>query len=460
MRLNWWTTWREWLVVVLLVASPQVFAAGQRANVFISDDEFRALVAAKELAPVKGALARLAVDAASLANRNDLVKPYGGCDLDRVLRGFTYRFGGSADAAATLAQYAYFHHLDASYGTDELAKAATARARDILTGWAAVALLKDDGRPFAAEDFCSPQGKHDAATLYAVGLQLGRGGPPLAHAFDLLVGLDAFSTAERDAVIKLMERMRSVIVEASNKRAQRQNLVCNKFSNHVSVQLDGLISLTIATGDLVSLPDYVGRESRKLVVPWLAQIEKNIYGLRQAPLPCYKPDENPALYAQSDLAYAGEVNDRYRAEPDQTLHYVTLSLSHLLDSYHVLSRRNLADSEILDAARARLALAIQFYAPIVGDGISSERKTFATAASIPNARLYAGKTVSHGACQTINGNDDLLLPFTLGLASDVGAAHSASVVRKAMNIRSCPAPFSRLPAYHWGQLLAVRKAIK
>ncbi len=242
--------WRTFVVATCIYGAWTSDSPAQAINmkhpfVHVRATELVDILLHKEMRPINGALARLEKDVTTLVTRRvELLNVYRGCQLSDYFRTLTSEYGGAAISASRMALYAYLNGLNLGYGKEPTADSAKEISRSIILAWAATAFIDSNGRPISATTFfCSATGEVDRTTSYAVGLVLARGMPYFVHAYDLLLGLDALSSEEQATVNEFLRRVFEIIKNSANYRAEHQHLECNKYSNHVSVQLAGLVAI-------------------------------------------------------------------------------------------------------------------------------------------------------------------------------------------------------------------------
>lgn len=365
----------------------------------------------------------------TLKNPSKIPAPATGCNLDGYLHGLTSENGGAARMAAELASYAYMVGLGQKYGDPSLAKQAGFTARSILTGWAKVSLRDAVGRAMDVSEFCDASGNSTDATRFAVGLQIARGMPFWVHAQDMLLALNLLDRNDRSSLDSFLTSIFGLIRNAANYRAKGSNLDCNRYSNHVSVQLAGLIAIARLLGDRNGLEDAAFGAHRGVLIPWTSQVTTTIYGPRAKVLNCY-PAGSPD-FAQLPTAQPGELVDRYRARDAQTLGYPMFSLTHLLMAGRIIADAGYdAFGPIGDRANP-MKSALDYYAPFFTKNLSVDQARVTSATARPGVAQYANKIISGVDGVTIEGKDGLLLPYLLGAFAFPNDVAIRSVIDKA-----------------------------
>ncbi|KPF62292.1 hypothetical protein IP69_20855 [Bosea sp. AAP35] len=358
-------------------------------------------------------------------------QPFTGCNLSTYYQDFTNEHRGATEVLSTFATYAYLSEIGRSgFGQEKLASQALQGAREILLSWARSGIR--DGARFrgALSQYCDEKGTSSLDTRFAIGLTFGRGTPALVNAVDLLLALSVFTSEEADNVDRFLSEIASLITHSSNFRAQRSNLDCNRFSNHVSIHLAALASIARLRHDRQGLAEIALGQGGAIAISWSQQVAKAIYGPGQTILNCYKPGESWE-FTQTVTPQAGEIVDRYRARQEQTFGYPMFSLTYLLLTLKVLSRSNLRNVAAIAEAQARITSALDYYGAYFARYLSAEEVRMPANFQYPGANQYAGKLLSRTAAATITGSDGHLLPFLIAAPLMPGNVTVKAVIARA-----------------------------
>lgn len=397
-----------------IIETPRALSSVPTAHpfVFATQTDLRKFVESKNKSCVAARAHLEAKVRRALGNSTKYTAAYSGCTLERYLRDLTYEYGGAAQVAADLATYAYLANFRTDYGDVVLASKAKDTAREILIRWSSEGFR--DGNLLRAdiEQFCNQQGISDQETRFAIGLQVGRGMPYWVHAQDILVGLEALDRNETEMLDKFLVGMFQLIRSAANYRALQSKLDCNRFSNHVSGQLVGLLAIARLRVDRPNLEDLAFGTLNQIAIPWTVQVDHAIYHANGKPVNCFPINSYPA-YFQIDPAQRGEIIDRFRAGDRQTFGYPMLSLTFLLMSAHILNSSGFQADDTIKNRSNRLQLAIDYYGGYFLRLLSPTETRVPPNLNYPGSRQYEGKLISSANGSTIDGSDSLILPFIL-----------------------------------------------
>lgn len=399
---------------------PFVFASAESMQRLLSS---RSPNAAKALATLEQRVR------STLKDPSKVPAPTTGCNLNDYLQGLTYENGGAARTAAELASYANLANLGQSYGDRALADQAGSIARAILMGWAASSLRDSFGRMMDVAEFCDAKGASTEDTRFSVGLHIARGMPFWVHAQDMLLGLDLLDSKDKRSLNSFLSSISGLLRNAANYRAQGSNLDCNRFSNHVSIQLAGIIAIARLLGDRKGMEDAAFGAQGGLLIPWTTQVATTIYGTHATVLNCYRTNDSD--HSQLPTAQLGEMMDRYRAHDNQTLGYPMLSLTHLLMAGHIISDAGYHAFGPIAGRQNPMQSALSYYAPLFVKDLSVDQARVAADASRPDVSQYANKIISGSNGATIEGKDGLLLPYLLGATAFPNDDAVRSVIAKA-----------------------------
>lgn len=369
--------------------------------------------------------------------------PFKGCNLNRYLTGLTYEYGGAARAAADLASYAYLFSLGRGYGDEHMASQAGNIAKSILINWATEGFRVNMTSRLQFDQFCDNQGNYSESTRLAVGLQIGRGMPNWVHAQDLLSAIGLISASEELALVEFLGEVSRLVSSSANYRAQVSNLDCNRYSNHVSVQLLAMISIARLRNDRKSLEDAGFGASGGVLIPWSLQVKSAIYSERGRVLNCYRNGE--ALeFKQVPEVRKGELVDRYRAGETQTFGYTMYSLTNLIVSANVLRSSGYDSYGLLSGSVSPMLDALHYYGPYFSEYLSNEKAVIPETSSYPGSLQYVGKVISNSNGETIEGNDGLLLPFIAAADVYKGDTVIRAVFETAGRFKPVYFPYSKV----------------
>lgn len=343
----------------------------------------------------------------------NFTQSYSGCNLTRYYQELTDERRGGAEIISTLATYAYLRRISGdTYGQAQLADEALQAAKVILLSWVRSGLREGGRFRSAIVQFCDETGSNSLNAKFAIGLMLGRGTPVLVNAIDLLSALTVFSAGETKEVDQFLFELYNLIEYSSNFRANKSNLDCNRFNNHVSIQVAALASIARIRHDRKSLLEVAFGDGGQLAISWARQITNAIYGPNQRALNCFKSGESPEFW-QTDTPQAGELVDRYRARPPQTFGYPMFSLTYLLLTYKILARSELRDAKPIALAQARITSALEYYGGYFANYLSSDEVKIPEDFKYPGVNQYTGKLLCRKDGVTITGRDGHILPYLL-----------------------------------------------
>lgn len=386
--------------------SPSGEAAGSHSNRDFSGRGFPHLLFSQEqlynLASSRSpniVAARIALDQrvrSRLESAREDLNVYKGCQIDEYTKTLTYEHGSASRDAADFAIYSVMF-------SGRQAESARQATIDILTNWSKIAdyLLSASNNEF--NGFCDSEQRQSQDTRFAVGLTFGRGVPDLVVAYEVLRMQSALTPVQIQQIERFFDALYLIELKAMKYRADNSNLDCNRFNNHVSVQLAALASLAAIRHDRQSLRDIANGSDKKVAISLTTQISKAIYINATSPLKCFSNQINPELYQQVAKINDGEIVDRYRAKPNQTFGYPMFSLEHMLLSVLILEREGIDPTA---AEKERLVAALHYY----GDLLTQSRTGHSLDAKF---RHYQGKNVFDEQ-HTTDGSDFALNPFIIG----------------------------------------------
>jgi hypothetical protein len=384
---------------------PPERAAGSRHDHDVSDGGFPHLLFGREqlsalassrspnIVAARGALDQR-VRSRLEAVQEDL-NVYKGCQIDEYTKALTYEHGSASRDAADFAIYSAIF-------SGPQADSARQAAADILTQWAGTADYLIEASNNGFNGFCDSANRPSQDARFAVGLTFGRGVPDLVVAYEMLRMQNALAHVQIQQIERFLAALYAIELKAMKYRADNSNLDCNRFSNHVSVQLGALASLAVVRNDSQSLRDIASGSDGKVAIPFSTQVSKAIYLDASSPLKCFSNQANPELYQQISEVNDGEIVDRFRAKPYQTFGYPAFSLEHMLLTALILKREGVDPTA---AEKERLVAALHYY----GELLSQSQAGHGLSAKF---RQYQGKNV-FGA-HTADGSDFALNPFIIG----------------------------------------------
>lgn len=350
---------------------------------------------------------------AALEDPSRYTTPYSGCILNRYLYALTYEYGGAARVAADLATYAYLESLGSGYGDPSLATRARNTAKQILLRWSTEGFREGAILRSKLNQYCDDQGKNTQAVEFEIGLQIGRGMPHWIHSEDLLTGLRAFNSEEIRTLKSFTTDIARLIRYSANKRATLARPACNVFINYVSVSLNALLAISRYRNDSEALVETAFGGKKQIVIPWTTQVENNIYGPGTKVQRCYE-GASKSKYFQTAQIEVGEIVDRYRAGEHQSLGYPLYSLRHLIMGAEIITQSGFQVYSSADNHGNPIQSALRYYGGYFAKLLSAETTRIPGGMQYPNSAQYAGKIISTSKGKTIEGADDLLVPFLLG----------------------------------------------
>jgi hypothetical protein len=367
----------------------------------------------------------------------EFATPYDGCDIDQYTKRFSYEYRSAARAASDLAVYSYVGDA----GDPNLAAAARTGAQKILLSWATDAnhistLARGD-----LAGFCDSNSRGGDGVRFSVGLVLGRGVPYLVSAYSILRAQKAFDSAQTERLLQFFRVLYNTEKIAMAYRAVHSNLDCNRFSNHVSIQLAAMIELAFALNDTHALDDLADGARGEIAIPWSLQASRTVYREHEQLLNCYRNTQDPAHYFQYPDPQAGEIVDRYRASTAQTVGYPLFSLNYLLIGGLTLRSAGYDVFAPLPDGSQPVKAALDYYSELIQMSLEKNSIT-----STPKFRQYAGKLIVDNA-NTLSGLDFRITPFLLGVTAYPGDANISRLLGdiKATKLTT---PFAHLPGVY------------
>lgn len=370
---------------------------------------------------------------ADLASTDDWSKAYSGCDLDVYLHAFSYeQAGGYADeqrtagqmkvamglrdnarapagaaiVAARLALYASLVHAGAEApGGSPSGDSAAALAKTILLTWAKLGFRDTNGNFLnGSAQFCDARQTFDRMEQNNVGLQIARGVAYTVEAQDLIDGMGLLSTEERELLNRFHRAMYELIRSAANTRAEmpefnRPTAICDRYSNHVGVQILGMVATARLLNDQQRLEAAAHGGSIRVDIPWTNYLARGIYGDGDHPLGCAvntgtdRASSKP--YFQTNTVAAGEINDRYRnANPGQGIGYPMFALRAMYAVAIVLDHAGFNAFDYQGPNDQSIKQATIYYACYGATPGFKKTVTSDNASSCTNYQQYMGASVS------------------------------------------------------------------
>jgi hypothetical protein len=409
--------------------------------VFAKPDQYRALLTRHTQITDK-ALARLqGLVTDELRRGSEYTQAYSGCELNVYLHKLTHEQSGAAKAANDLALYAYLSSLHLGYGQPAVATQAAALANSILLDWARDG-FRENGR-FRSQlgQYCE-DGRVSLASRLDVALEIGRGMPYWVSAEDLLSAANAMPAPQRAALDGFLDAVYGLVLAGSNFWTEHAYNDCERYSNHASVHILALLAIARFRDNAAEFVD-TASAGRQLRVPWTMQVEQNIYGRNDQPRACQSNNVAPTKSFQMPQVAPGEIVDRYRAGPLQTLGYPLASLRALLLSAEIMRNAGFNPLAFVGPKGQSLPLALNYYGYYFTTFLNSGATAVSARGGHPYAgeRQYMGHPVSGAAGVTIEGKDLNLEPFLIGYHLDPSDYGARAVVTRAMSFSAQLTPF-------------------
>jgi hypothetical protein len=380
---------------------------------------------------------------------------FSGCSIERYLKELTYEHGGAAQAASTLAVHAYsLGFRDRPAGTSQSAAQYWLASKGIILGWATGGLRENNILRLRVEQFCNETGATDLNTKFSVGLQIGRGVPYLVHAIDLLLAARILSDDEMRIVFGFLDGIFQLVRDAANYRAKHSNLDCNRFNNHVSVQIAALLSIARLLDHTSNFEDVAFGAIGDISIPWTLQVTQSIYGQSEPALNCYRNGIEPG-FNQTPHPSKGEIVDRYRAGDLQTFGYPMFSLTHLLLSAKILEGAGYQAYSFSAEGHQPLISALHYYSLYFSRLLSDKETRVPRDFSADDREQYVGKILSTAGGATIEGRDGLLLPYLLGRTAFPDDLPIKEVITKGRSFAPTHEMFSGVGSIYLPNLVSV-----
>ncbi len=414
------------------------FASSVHPFVFFTRADYQSLLARRD--PASAAALRLLEQRVSgeLKTSDGYLEPYSGCDLNVYLQRFSLENASATRVASDLALYSYLSGLGAGYGSSSQAHEAAQKAKAILLAWARGGFRENGQVRADVGQFCE-NGAQTTVSRLDVSLQIGRGVAAWVQAQDLLEGQGVLSQAEKQELDAFVSRLHALVLNAARYWAANAYSDCERYSNHVSIQLLALLSSARLEGDRAGFMAAAVGTGGTVPTPFVKQIAENIYGTADAAKRC-SPQSTADAFERQHPPAPGEIVDRYRSGEAQTLGYPIYSLTALLLSADVLQEAGMKPMQFSGPRGQSLSLALRYYGYIFDHYLELDETRVAPGDhEVADEAVYAGHAVSGPAGVTVEGRDDLLEPFVLGYCLDHDPS-SAAVLRKAMSFSGRATP--------------------
>jgi hypothetical protein len=263
-----------------------------------------------------------------------------------------------------------------------------------------------------------------------------------------------FDPQERAALDSFLSGISSLIRSAANYRTEHSNLDCNRFSNHVSIQLAALIAIARLRGNRRDLESAALGIGGGVDTPWTKQVVETIYGTKAKLLNCYHNDK-PTDYYQISSVQPGELVDRYRAHEAQTIGYPMFSLTHLLLSAKIMSEAGYQPYGAIGGRLNPMQLALEYYSKYFSVLLSPDEVTVPADFDVPGHEQYTGKLICTKNGNTIEGRDGMIVPFLLGGECFKNNRAIDAVLQKAMSFAPKYYAFSDTETLYYGALCSL-----
>lgn len=361
--------------------------------------------------------------------------PYTGCDIAVYTKQFSVAPMGAAVAADRLALYAYLTSLGQGFGDATLGAAAQTAAETIMAAWAQGS-FKIGGTPTTSYTaFCSAAPTPPPGVWASVGLQIGRGMVEFTNAVDLLRGANAPPSfiAVMDPFIA---RMLNLEIGATNQHYSYATTGCGQYDNQASMQQLALAVMARYAGRSDVIEALAGVRPGLLAWSFPQQVEGNIYGSNDMPRTCAAVTFNrPGLFRQSRVVAAGEIVDRYRAEPYQPFGYTLGSLTTLELVAKILQSSGYDARDYVGSKGQSLQAALDYYSWYITTFLSSDAVHIPDSGySYPDFSQYAGDALTRGGGASIENKDDLETPYLFGTTLYPADAKISGVLARTRTI--------------------------
>ncbi|MGI4800451.1 MAG: hypothetical protein ACRYG8_41770 [Janthinobacterium lividum] len=384
-----------------------------------------ALIADAKISPGTAvALKRLAASVKSWVNNPAFIAqkttPYSGTDLGQYMAQFSV-FGGHGSGAAlialSLAFYHQIHLLDPSFGDAATDAAAANGARAIIWSWASAGFrpggkLISSYQTFTGVDANGTPTRPDA--IYAsVNLQIGRGMFPLVLAQDIM---QSTTPAEHNVTINaFLASMRDMLIQAANRHYANSNTFdCHRYDNQADAGMTGLLALGWYTGDMDLVNDLAGVPTAPKLLSWTwpQQVEAQIYGTGEGARSCNPQTSVGDKY--NPVAARGEITDRERNEPHQSIGYPTGSLESLMQAARMFRKLGFDAYHFTGPHGQGIQAALDYYAQYYTAYASVGPATIPATGTIPDIAQYAGDAYTTAAAgAAVTGGDGLIWPYRI-----------------------------------------------
>ena len=392
---------------------PDPYPTTTHPHVYFSEQDFLNLLSQRNALEVSAALSSLEKRVQNdVNNPTTYTTPYSGTDINAYLE-LTYEVGSAARTAADLATYSYLVSANRGYGSPTLAQSARDLGKRILLVWAQSGFRDAQGNFRSDINTYYDSSVTDAtpgtnAAKFDIGLVIGRGMPYWADAQDLLMAQNAFSNAELTTLSTFANNLFTLAETAGNYRATNSNLDCNRYSNHASITVSGLLALASLLQDPERLQNVALGTGSGIVIPWTTEMQKNIYGQGDPLLNCAPNDGT--VYQQTSTVTPGEIDDRYRAQPYQGLSgYPVFSLNYLLLGAQIMQRAGLSGFGFVGDHQETLQSAADYYSYYFTRFLSDAWNVVPSDTYNPygSYKQYVGMNVSSANGDTVKAADGI-----------------------------------------------------
>lgn len=358
-----------------------------------------------------------------LGARNDWSAVYTGCDAGLLQYAFSYepqdgqvaqtlhaalKLGddsaapaGAAVVAARLALYAALEKAGAMLpvGAPDPDQAALL-AKKILLAWGTSGFRDEQGRFLTkVHQLCGANGDH--ADVSGAGLAISRGIIYSVHAQDLLMYRGTLDEGEARELNAFHSAIFALLLDSLNDNYGRHAWACDHYGNHSANILAGLLATARLVDDQRQFEAVLfGKDpSMRVALPWLAYVDRAIYGEADLPNSCYFNSGSDSYtsrpFFSTPVVAAGEIDDRFRnKDAAQGIGYPMFTLERLVDVAEILRVAGYDPYSLRGTRKQSIETAIGYYACFArGAGFSSV-VTAENSRSCPNAPQYFGKVVN------------------------------------------------------------------
>lgn len=312
---------------------------------------------------------------------------------------------GAAVVASRAALYAALLKAGAKPSSASAPKGAeaSALAKRILLAWAKSGFRDEHGNFMKWHRQFSENGKFSRESAAAVGLQISRGMIYSVYAQDVLAGIGLLTGAETAVLDDFHDNLAQLVRTAANNQSSDTvtGLPCNCFGNHQA----NVLAALLAEARLVDSPRkfsdalYGGASSSHVNVPWNLFFNKTIYGVNDTANKCY--ENGPDFFQLPNVAPApGEMDDRFRALPNQAIGYPMFTLRRLFDAANVIKNSGFDAYGYRGVHGQSIEEAAAYYACYAQHAGFEQTITDSNCLACPDHQQYAGK-IATGAPQMV-----------------------------------------------------------